>query len=185
MFQSFPTGGLNPVAAFAVEINGLENLVIANSGNGLITLLGGTEGLAVEATLFPIQTGLPEPCALVLRSSALIGDELEFYATTEGVEAASLLAFILGGETPAIPPIVSGPGEGPPQLVPPNDSSLPLVSTLLVMMIETPSAESPQGRARRRGHGGHLVLAGRRSHGGPLFLDGADGPPRSELILAE
>jgi hypothetical protein len=41
------------MAAFGVDINGngIESLVVANSGDGLFTLLGGSDGLGVEATL--------------------------------------------------------------------------------------------------------------------------------------
>src|SRR5437588_739755 len=68
----------------------LESLVVANSGDGLFTLLGGTEGLELEQTLS--SPYLSQPSALVL--AALSGDEVSFYATTAGVEAAFTLAFI-------------------------------------------------------------------------------------------
>ena len=55
VIQSFSTGGIDPVAALGVDVagNGLESLVVANSGDGLFTLLGntGADGLEVEATL--------------------------------------------------------------------------------------------------------------------------------------
>ena len=95
MFQSFPTGGSTRWrrSRWTSAGNGLESLVIANAGDGLITLLGGTrEGLSVEATLSPAELaravlagpGLPSPAT-----------RCEFYATTEGVEAASLISIDL------------------------------------------------------------------------------------------
>ena len=61
VFDTFPTGGIEPVTAFAVEFPGqaLESLVVANEGNGLITLLGGrrdgleVEGVAVDSRIAP------------------------------------------------------------------------------------------------------------------------------------
>ena len=66
MIQSrFPTGALDPVAVLGVDVAGddLESLVVANSGDGLFTLLGntGADGLEVEATL--ANPALPEPTA--------------------------------------------------------------------------------------------------------------------------
>ena len=95
VIQSFPTGGTDPVAVLGVDVagNGLESLVVANSGDGLFTLLGnvGADGLEVEATL--ANSALPEPTALAL--DTVDSSELEFYAVTAGVDAALALAFIL------------------------------------------------------------------------------------------
>jgi hypothetical protein len=142
VFQSFSTGGIDPVSAFAVALvdGGLESLVIANAGDGRITLLGGSEeGLAVVSTLTP--AALPEPSSLVL--GAVSGDLLEFYATTEGVEAASLLAFVLGsGSATATSPVLSSTATGLAQLLPLNATSLALVSTLLMVSLENPAAST-------------------------------------------
>ena len=132
VFQDFPTGGLDPVAAVAGEFfgNGLESLIIANNGDGLFSLLGGTEGLQVEATLSNPE--LSEPTALVLAAST--GNEVSFYATTAGLEAAFTLAFLLPGPPPVIP-------GGPAQLflLPLNESSLALVGTLLTVVLDIPT----------------------------------------------
>jgi hypothetical protein len=52
VIQDFPTGGIEPVAALAVELVGqaVESLVVANSGDGLFTLLGDPAGLDLETT---------------------------------------------------------------------------------------------------------------------------------------
>jgi hypothetical protein len=152
VFDNFPTGGIEPVEAIAVRFTGqsLESLVIANGGDGLFTLLGGAAGLEEEATLSNRE--LPEPTALVLASVS--GDEVSFYATTAGMEAAFTLAFILPGFSPSTGP---GPGSSsaittaPAQLVPPSETALALVGTLLVTMLNTPTLTvlNPQSSAAR------------------------------------
>jgi streptogramin lyase len=159
VFQSFPTGGVDPVAAFGVDVNGtgFESLVVANSGDGLFTLLGGTDGLAVEATLSA--PALPQPSAVVL--AGVNQDAVDFYATTAGVEAAYALEFILPGRaaslgpisvatvtegsTPlALPPVTSfSPIPGGAQLLPLNEAALPLVGTLLTVGLATGSSATP------------------------------------------
>jgi hypothetical protein len=162
VIQSFPTGGIDPVASFAVDItgNGAESLVVANSGDGLFTLLGGTESLGIVATLS--SPALPQPSALAL--SAVDEHEVAFYATTDGVEAALALAFILPGRVAPISPARGGPTqelvplfpldrsfvttavpggfatEGPAQLIALNDASLPLVGTLLPVVVNSRSS---------------------------------------------
>jgi hypothetical protein len=139
VFNSFSTGGIDPVAAFAVEFAGqsLESLVVANSGDGLFTLLGGADGLEVVATLSDRE--LPEPTALVLASFS--GDEVSFYATTAGEEAAFTLSFILPGFSPSVGAVPGSSGataEAPGALVPPSETSLAIVGTLLVTMLNFP-----------------------------------------------
>jgi hypothetical protein len=142
VFDTFSTGGVEPVAAFGFEPAGqtLESLVVANGGNGLFTLLGGPEGLELEQTLSDPE--LPEPSALAL--AALSGNEVSFYATTAGMEAAFTLAFILPGFTPAgsaspIPGSASALAEAPGQLVALSETSLALVGTLLITVPSTSS----------------------------------------------
>src|SRR5262249_50634545 len=70
----------------------------------------------------------------------------EFYAASEGREAAILVALNLGGQPepttppvePAAPPVASGVA----QLVAIDESSLALVGSLLIVTIQTPSEES-------------------------------------------
>jgi len=136
VIQSIPTGGIDPVAAFAVDItgNGIESLVVANTGDGLFTLLGGEgEGLDVTATLSAGQTDLPAPSSVVL--AGVEGDSLAFYATTEAVEAAALLTFILG-VPPSVPSAAAAPAAAiPASLLPFTETAPPLISTLLMVTI--------------------------------------------------
>jgi hypothetical protein len=145
VFDTFPTGGVEPVAAFGFEAAGqsLESLVVANGGDGRFTLLGGSEGLELEQTLSNPE--LPAPSALAL--AALSGHEVSFYATTAGMEAAFTLAFILPGFTPSAGPVpgsASALAQAPGQLVALSETSLALVGTLLITVAGTssPSAAS-------------------------------------------
>jgi hypothetical protein len=142
VFDTFSTGGVEPVAAFDFEPSGqtLESLVVANGGNGLFALLGGPEGLELEQTVSNPE--LPEPSALAL--AALSDDEVSFYATTAGMEAAFTLAFILPGFTPSgglgpVPGSDIALAEAPGQLVALSETSLALVGTLLIAVPGTPS----------------------------------------------
>ena len=139
VFNTFSTGGIEPVSAIAVTFTGEaeESLVVANSGDGLFTLLGGTDGLEVEQT--QSNSGLPEPTALDFPTVS--GNEVSFYATTAGVEAAFTLSFILPGIPPPGGPTGPGPTpEGSAQLVALSETSLALVGSLLVTVLPTPSA---------------------------------------------
>jgi hypothetical protein len=138
VFDTFSTGGIEPVAALGVMFAGatLESLIVANEGDGLITLLGGAQGLDEEAALS--SRALPAPTALALAS--LSGDEVSFYATTAGMEAAYALTFILPGFTPAIGPVPGSSSDlssAAGQLVALGPSSLALVGTLLVTELTT------------------------------------------------
>ena len=103
--QSISTGGTAPTAAFAVPIlsSGLESLVVANNGDGLFSLMNpGAEGLTLAATTSA--PGLPNPSALALASFS--GGGVEFYAASEGVEAASVVGFELATANPGSGPSV-------------------------------------------------------------------------------
>ena len=94
LMQSISSGGIDPTAAFAVDLtgNGLDSLVVANNGDGNIALFqAGDNGLALSSVLS--SSGLPNPSGLALASFS--GGNLEFYATTEGEASASLLGFQL------------------------------------------------------------------------------------------
>ena len=137
------SGGLDPVAALMFPGNGFDNLIVANNNDGHLALLeGGAEGLI----LADIQENPEVPNPTALAFSSFIGDQVEFYAATEGREAATLLTFLLGGETgsPDTSPAPGGIAQVA-QLLPLSDSSLPLITTLLILTIETSTAEIPQG----------------------------------------
>src|SRR5262249_26279899 len=87
---------------------------------------------------------LPSPTALEF--SGLSGNQVEFYAATEGRESAILVALSLGGQS-ALPPPFTDPPPSPVEtgvahLVAIDDSSLALVGSLLIVTIETPTEES-------------------------------------------
>ena len=109
--------------------SGFDNLVVANNGDGTFALLeGGPDGLNLTST--ETEPGLnPTDLAFL----AFTGGQVQFYAATEGSEAATLLTFQLGGETGGMPTV--------PGLQPLRDAALPLIATLLTLTIETSTAE--------------------------------------------
>jgi hypothetical protein len=147
--QSIPSGGQRPVAVLSDDFNadGFFDAVVANNGDGQLALfLGGDEGLSLGQIL--TSPDLPHPTALALDS---FGDgRLSVYASTEGIEAAALLTFLLGNPVlPPIPPapnsaqlmvpIPAPPGGNPliPSLVSLTDSALTLIATLLTVSLDT------------------------------------------------
>jgi hypothetical protein len=185
VFDTVSTGGDEPVAAFGFEPAGqsLESLVVANSGNGLFSLLGGPDGLGLEQTLSNPE--LPTPSALAL--AALGGNEVLFYATTAGMEAAFTLAFILPGFTPVAGPAPGSPGalaQAPGQLVALSETSLALVGTLIVTVIGAPAAPAAgflvagQTQADVNAASGFVALA--PSQGQGLFAIARRSPGESE-----
>jgi hypothetical protein len=173
VFQTFATGGEEPVAAFAVSLtgDGLESLAIANSGDGLFTLLGGTEDLAVEATVF--NPALTEPSALAL--AAVSGNAVSFYATTAGLDVAFTLAFLLPGSAASGSPVPGGSvTEGPAQLLAPEGTSLALIGTLLTVVLETPVASSLPGPAEEQGTVDVSILPAPPALGQSLFTTSND-----------
>ena len=141
--DTFSTGGVEPVAAFGVTFAGEveESLVVANEGDGVFSLLGGSNGLEVEQT--QTKFDLPEPTALDLVSVS--GNNVSFYATTAGIEDVFNLAFTLPGFSPSTSPVPgssSAVAEAPTQLVPLSETSLALAGTLLVTVLNTPPSAS-------------------------------------------
>ncbi len=141
VYQSFSSGGLNPVAAVTVhDPSGFDDLIVANNANGRVVLLiGGPEGL--EESLPPIE--FTSPTAL---ASAFFHDNvIDFYAAREGEEAATLLEFALGAPSSA-PTGTDLFGEGPVPppgitLLPSMNSSLPLIATLLISPVDVNATE--------------------------------------------
>ncbi len=94
--QTFPTGGERPTTGFAGDFtgNGLTDLVVGNSGNGhLALLMAGAGGLSLSQTLVSPQA--PDPTGLSF--AEVSNGELSFYVSSAGREAATILAFDLGG----------------------------------------------------------------------------------------
>ena len=92
---------------------------------------GGPDGLTLTST--ETEPGLsPTDLAFL----AFTGGQVQFYAATEGSEAATLLTFQLGGRR-RMPTV--------PGLQPLRDAALPLIATLLTLTIETSTAEFDPG----------------------------------------
>ncbi|MGO9814751.1 MAG: FG-GAP-like repeat-containing protein [Isosphaeraceae bacterium] len=125
-------GVLDPGPAFIFSSDsGFDNLVVA--GDRTFALLeGGPDGLNLTST--ETEPGLLNPTDLAFL--AFTGGQVQFYAATEGSEAATLLTFQLGGET-GMPTV--------PGLQPLHDAALPLIATLLTLTIETSTAEFNPG----------------------------------------
>lgn len=84
---TFSSGGILPVAALVGDFNrdGIDDLVVANNGDGVLSLLlGGQDGFVLGEQV--LLSGVPSPTALAFSVAAR--DELLFYVTTEGVEYA-------------------------------------------------------------------------------------------------
>jgi len=178
--QSISSGGVDPIAAFAVDLtgNGLDSLVVANNGDGHISLLtGGDNGLALSSVLS--SPGLPNPSGLALASFG--GGNLEFYATTEGEQSATLLGFQLeesGAGAVSSLSSASSPG-GSAQLLSLNETSLALIGTLLTITIESQNAseQSVEGSAAQ------VASAGPGSAGQSLI--GPNHPPEDAEEFAD
>ena len=91
------------MTAFAFSSgSGFDDLVVGNNGDGVLALFeGGADGLTLISTA--TEPDLPSPTALVF--AGLTGGQVQFYAATEGREAAALVALSLGGElgSPPVP----------------------------------------------------------------------------------
>jgi hypothetical protein len=137
------SGGADPTTAFAFASgSGFEDLVVGNGGDGVLALFeGGSDGLSLtSATTEP---DLPSPTALVFAGVA--GGEVQFYAATEGREAAALVALSLGGEIATVTALSPSPTVAVAQLVPLHESSLALAGTLLIVALESPAGAAHLG----------------------------------------
>jgi hypothetical protein len=144
------SGGVDPTTAFAFAGgSGFEDLVVGNSGDGVLALFeGGPEGLSMASTAS--EPNLPEPTALAF--AALSGGQVQFYAATAGREAVELVALSLGIQTEANAPLASPPAvETVVQLVPLHETSLPLVATVLTLTIPVSNEEPTHGPAEAEG----------------------------------
>ena len=100
--STISSGGTDPDAAFSFSSgSGFEDLVVGNSGDGVLALFEGSEqGLTLTSSeTDPDLVGLT-----ALTFSALTGGQIQFYAATAGREAATLVDLSLGGETQPPPP---------------------------------------------------------------------------------
>jgi hypothetical protein len=137
LVSTLSSGGVDPTAAFDFSTTGgFEDLVVANSGDGVLALFdGGPQGLVMANS--ESEQGLPAPT--VMSFAALTSGAVELYAATAGPEAADLvtLSLSIAGETTSGRSDFSG--AAPVQLVSLNGSSLPLLATVLTL---TPNVSS-------------------------------------------
>ena len=132
--STIASGGVDPDAAFAFSSgNGFEDLVVGNAGDGEFDLFqGGPDGLTLAAAT--TDSNVPDPTALAF--STVTGGQVQFYAATAGRESAELVSLSLGIETGTTGS--SGgtqTGNQGAQLVALNETSLPLVATVLTLTI--------------------------------------------------
>jgi hypothetical protein len=130
------SGGVDPTTAFAFASgSSFEDLVVGNGGNGVLALFeGGKDGLSLASTTTEPQ--LPSPTAMVF--AGLAGGAVQFYAATEGQEAAALVALSLGGDIASGTALIAAPTVAVAQLVPLQESSLALAGTLIIVALESP-----------------------------------------------
>ena len=145
------SGGIDPTTAFDFSSgDGFEDLVVGNTGDGVLALFEGGPGSLSEDSA-ETEPNLPAPTSLVF--AGLAGREVQFYAATEGREAAALVALSLGGEIAPVTTLSPSPTVAVAQLVPLQDSSLALAGTLLIVTLEStagevqPGAEEPEAEA--------------------------------------
>ena len=121
-FQSFSSGGFDPVAGFTLlGSDGFLDLVVANYGDGSVALLeGGLDGLSLGA----INSSFAGLGITGLAFASLHGNDISLFAVAEGQEGASLL--VLFSPSP-LPAGLGGPGLS---LLPLEEQSLPIIATL-------------------------------------------------------
>ena len=171
--------------------------MVANNGDGTLALFeGGDDGLSLMSTSSDPE--LPSPTALVY--AGVDGGQVQFYAATEGREAAALVALSLGGEIapqpgplaptpPVVAQLVAAPGIVTGDCRHPADRDT-AVSTSEVNLesAETEAATVPcrvvRG-SRRRGpgldHAGSWRRLGRRRRRARHEARGSAKPPLRHL----
>lgn len=158
--ETIGTGGVRPVAAVAGDLNqdGFTDILVANNGDGAITLLEGGEG-GFKVLLERI---LLHPTDLALGS-----DPNECYVTQEGEDAVTQFTLDFGT------PLPKPPGPPPPPAPPgvelhiPTDSGPPREQALLptVALLVSPGGEV--GPARAPGAGDSAAESGPASEPAP------------------
>jgi hypothetical protein len=137
--QTISSGGTDPVTAFSFSSgSGFDDLVVGNGGDGVLALFEGSDqGLSLSST--ETNPDLPSPSALVY--AGLAGGQVQFYGASEGREAAALVALSLGGEITPLTSAVAPVTPAVAQVVPLQESSLALVSTLLITTVPSSTTE--------------------------------------------
>jgi hypothetical protein len=131
-FQSFSTGGFDPVAGFSLlGSDGFLDLVVANRGDGSVALLeGGLDGLSLGA----VNSSLAGLGLTGLAFASLHGNDLSLFAVAEGQQAASLLVLF----TPS--PLPFGVGAPGLSLLPLEEQSLPIIATFVQADVSSSSS---------------------------------------------
>jgi len=177
--STITSGGVEPDTAFAFGSGGFDNLVVGNTGDGVLALFeGSSAGLSLTSS--ETAPDLPSPTALAF--SGLAGGQVQFYAATEGREAAALVALSLGGGE--VSPLSSAPAaptaSGVAQLVPLQESSLALVGTLLTVTIDSSAGALPSAGETEAGAALALSAAAPASLGQSVFGRGGLAGPGSD-----
>ena len=136
--STISSGGADPLTAFAFPAgDGFDDLVVGNTGGMLALFEGSEDGL--DLVSLEEEPDLPDPTSLSFAS--LTGGAVNFYAATAGRESAELVSLSL---SIASVTIVSLPITVQPEvnLVGFQDSSLPVIATVLTLTIGTSSEEA-------------------------------------------
>lgn len=128
--RSLSSGGIRPIAGLGGDFNfdGFTDLIVANNGNGVISLLlGGSDGLSLDS--LSSFSGFDHPSAL---AAVLEGDHALVFGSAEGSESA-LLLFTFGTRESADESVGRSIGSLVlfADLFPLRKSSLALIATLL------------------------------------------------------
>jgi hypothetical protein len=165
--STMSSGGVDPSVAFAFStLSGFDNLVVGNTGDGVLALFQGTsKGLTLESALNV--PGLQDAAAFLV--SRVSSHEVQFYVLLKSQLQAPTATegpffVVLSNSVPGVPPILlpgsitSPPGQFAPssqgssgvaQLVPLQESSLALIGTLLPLNADAiSSAPLPAGETQ-------------------------------------
>jgi hypothetical protein len=196
--STLASGGVDPTTAFDFAGgNGFEDLVVGNSGDGSLALFeGGPEGLSLASV--ESEPNLPEPTALAF--SALPGGTVQFYAATAGRESAELVALSLSIPSETVTSLSgSVPASTTVQLVALQETSLPLVATVLTLTLAVSGEEPGAVPAESEALGVVATVAGAGTSAGqgPISTargvsattgetEGSDeaGPPTAAVLAA-
>jgi hypothetical protein len=171
---SISSGGNSPVAAVAVDANhnGIDDLIVANNGDGIVSLLlGEPAGLALAETLSFADLAHPTDLAEVSDAAGV-----RVYGVGDASETATLLfTFGVGIPTPGLPLLPTGPG--PALIAQPlalENSAFPIVAVVLTVSdLGTGLAPAPSSeRALSVAADSAIVSVAAFPQGGPLFDPG-------------
>jgi hypothetical protein len=163
--QTLSSGGELPVAAVAGDFNhnGIDDLIVANNGDGRESLfLGSAEGLVFSRSFF--NSDVRHPTGLAV---AVVGDTQQIYMVDEGKDAAVLLTSF------AIPIPASATSAQPRPIADVFVLQGPGFSKALDIpsILETAGLQLPEGLGRlTEAEINALVVA-------PLLIGGGDAPP--------